>query len=69
MALKKVPDSFFGYRPAACTTNLSAEDYAAGLVRAFQAELGCVDDRVSRSQVEVSTLWSGAATGPRATST
>lgn len=53
MPLKDVVDSFFsGYAPSACTDRFAAAEYAAGLVRAFQAELGCDEARVSRSQVE-----------------
>lgn len=53
LRLAAVVDSFFStYAPAACTGRFSVADYTAGLVRAFQAELGCSDERVSRRQVE-----------------
>lgn len=53
LELGQVVDSFFsGYAPSACTGRFVAADYAAGLVRAFQGELGCDEGRVSRSQIE-----------------
>lgn len=53
LALREVVDSFYStYAPAACTGRFSTADYAAGLVQAFRTELGCSDERVSRSQVE-----------------
>jgi hypothetical protein len=53
LALKDVVDSFFsGYAPAATTASFRRADYTVDLIRAFQTELGCDDERVSRSQVE-----------------
>jgi asparagine synthase (glutamine-hydrolysing) len=53
MTLKDVADCFFsGYAPSICTDRFRVADYVAGLARAFQAELACDDEHVSRSQVE-----------------
>jgi asparagine synthase (glutamine-hydrolysing) len=53
MSLRDVVLSFFSaYDPAACTGRFRPTEYTASLVTALRAELGCADDRVSRSQVE-----------------
>jgi hypothetical protein len=53
LALTDVVDSFFSsYAPVACTSRFRVADYTVGLVRAFQGELGCDEEQVSRSQVE-----------------
>ena len=51
--LKAVTDSFFSaYAPAACTRRFSPAAYTSALVRCFQEELCCDDNRVSRDGVE-----------------